>query len=121
METLKLTDKNGREYSVHMKPIHVLKHYKDKEMGDDSCILVVAKKTGEKFEVIGLHSFSPALQHTRHFSAWDAEDEKYKWAHVERQVGATHYGTITFQYAEEVKHRLPDLKEVVPHRLSFGW
>ena len=121
MEMLNLTDKNGREYHVNMTPISVLSHYKDKDMRDDSCILVVAKKTEEGFEVIGLHCFSPALQHTRHFSTWDTEDDKYKWAHVERQIGATHYGVVTFQYDHDAKYQIEALKEVVPHRLSFCW
>ena len=119
MATLILKDNNEREYQVSMNPISVQSR---KELRfDDSCILVMAKENEAGFEIIGLHSFSPAHTYADHLASWDGKELDGRWIHVERQLGATHYGVIKFHFDYEAELYVEKLKQAYPNPERFNW
>lgn len=93
MDAIVLVDVLGRQYRV--TPNVITRNASSMIVpGSSAVILVTAKGVNGEVVVVGIHDLHDATQVSGYFKQWDTMDANGKPMHADRQLGATHYGTI---------------------------
>lgn len=102
MKTIMLKGPHGREYKVTTWPIEA--EAKLSDWRSKHCVLIVTKEEADKEpELISIWDIrGDQFEVKRHFTYWHSIDTDGRPSHIDRQLGATHYGVIPCHEDENV-------------------